>query len=197
MSKKLIFIILFTALGVSCRETVKKPQDVQPKKIAVKPLEYLTYGLQREIYRQEAEQIVAFRLGFKYKSVAGCLVTEKLVDSVKLHNDTVNQILTKMHGHKWKEQFDKAVDSEIITDKMIFSILDQQALNKQSKARLRNTGYNLFYELEPIINSKYYIASAKSFISYKGHDRLVSFQRYHVDAENSVVNIVSDTLILY
>ena len=69
-----------------------------------------TYGL-RSWVQSNPQYTVAKKYGIVYKSVAGCIVSKELVDSVQKHNDEVYHQLEKKYGPGWKASFEKQIDS--------------------------------------------------------------------------------------
>lgn len=111
--------ILFTALlAISCHQPKKvdKPVAKQPKQQAQK-LEYWTYGLPNSVYQQKAEEVISRKWGFSIKSIAGCVVTQGLLDSVKQHNLVVDKSLSAKYGKDWNDRYRKELEAEVILQK--------------------------------------------------------------------------------
>jgi len=157
-------------------------------------MEYLTYGLPPAPDRQSAENVVASRWGFRYKTVAGCVVTTQLTDSVEAHNKAIDRILSKKHGEKWYVPFNKLVNTQLTTNKKIFMLLDREPNNNRARAGLKKQGYNLQYDLQPTASMQVYNASAGGLQQFKGKIRWVSFYRYQVNLKTNTVRLLSDTL---
>ncbi|RYG02040.1 MAG: hypothetical protein EOO02_11395 [Chitinophagaceae bacterium] len=80
-------------------------------------LTMLTYGMPvRGIYGETVHQ-VALKYGFRYYAVAGCVVTENLVDSVRKENDKVSMQIAMRYGINWKEQFEKDIQHQLEINK--------------------------------------------------------------------------------
>jgi hypothetical protein len=111
--------ILFTALlAISCHQPKKVDKHVakQPKQ-QVQKLEYWTYGLPNPPYQQKAEEVISRKWGFSTKSVAGCVVTEGLLDSVKQHNLAVDKSLSAKYGKDWNDRYRKELEAEVVFQK--------------------------------------------------------------------------------
>lgn len=101
--RKLLFIsILFGILG--CNNPNKKTANHD------RSLTILTHGLP-DFGRQQAEIVVAAQYGFKFKSVAGCVISEALSDSIDIKNRLTEAILAQKYGKEWKLRFYAEVDS--------------------------------------------------------------------------------------
>jgi hypothetical protein len=91
--------------------------------------------------------IVAQRWHIEYITVAGCLVTEGLIDSARRHNAATEAILVRRHGKDWQKRFDADVASEAKRQKAITQRLDSSAEIRTLRSRLRkdsNTPWYLF-----------------------------------------------------
>jgi len=69
----------------------------------------LVYGLP-DFERQEAEMVIAKQYGFKFKTVAGCMVSDTFRDSVEINNRKTEDILVQRYGKEWKFRFYADVD---------------------------------------------------------------------------------------
>lgn len=70
----------------------------------------LTYGLQLTDDNQAAE--VAREFGFEQQAVAGCEVTEVLMNGVAQYNAVVEDYLAGKHGQDWREKFDHQLSEQ-------------------------------------------------------------------------------------
>lgn len=79
-----------------------------PKQQAVtddgRQLIMLVYGLP-DFEKQQVEMVIAGQYGFKFKTVAGCVVSDALRDSVATENQKTEAILVQRFGKEWKFRF--------------------------------------------------------------------------------------------
>lgn len=73
---------------------------------------FLTYGFAGSDDWFEAQERVAKEWNIEFYPVAGCLVTDKLRDSVTKENESSNRILTNKYGANWRAQFNDIVRKE-------------------------------------------------------------------------------------
>jgi|GEM_PF-3595680 len=113
--RNFFMLALFLVLTISCTQETKNPnaakQAKQPTKDKItkdKIPTFLLYGeLMSEGWIDEQDSTVAKRFGFTIKRVAGCEVTDELVDSVKIINQKNDLIMQSKYGKNWKQQFEK------------------------------------------------------------------------------------------
>lgn len=76
----------------------------------------LRYGLQK-VWQQNAEHTVSDRWGIKYYTVAGCIVSKKIIDSVAMHNRIMEKKIASKYGKRWNKKFNKEVNLEYKKEK--------------------------------------------------------------------------------
>ncbi|MET0300697.1 MAG: hypothetical protein ABW036_13075 [Flavitalea sp.] len=115
---KILLIGLLVAGSTIALNTKKGVDTINTTEITKDSLlTMLSYGLPaRGIYGETVHQ-VALKYGFRYYAVAGCVVTEQLVDSVRKENEKVSMKIAVMHGINWKEQFEKDVQVQLEINK--------------------------------------------------------------------------------
>jgi hypothetical protein len=193
MNKTSHIFIVFVLICSSCIGHKKHNKEVL-KWDSHKKLEYWVYGLPGPMYRQVAEEVVANKWGFTYKRVAGCMVTQKLQDNVKLHNESVNLALTDKFGKNWEAREAKEEDAEFVTEAKVIALLDKLKKNQVKRNQLEKEGNGLDYDMQPLSNSLQYNVSANGWGTIKGKDAWVSYYRYLVDLQNNTVKQLSDTV---
>ncbi len=162
-SRCLYYGIVLIMCG-SCRESTMKVKTPA----VTKKLEYLIFGLPPAADRQNAEAIVADRWGFSFKTVGGCVVTEKLTDSVAEHNHQIDLILERTHGKDWYTPFKKEVDKEMLVDKRVIALLSQEKRNINKANELITEDGILQYTLYATTHPLIYKASAEALKQLKG-----------------------------
>ncbi len=70
-----------------------------------------------------ARALVARRWHIGYQAVAGCIVTQELIDSAKTHNAQAEAMLARRHGKDWRRRYEADIEAEqkrqrIITAKL-------------------------------------------------------------------------------
>ncbi|CAH0156513.1 hypothetical protein SRABI27_00668 [Pedobacter sp. Bi27] len=101
---RILFLIFMFINIVSCNLEKKKMVDND------KTLIMLVYGLP-DFEKQHAETVIAKQYGFRFKTVAGCTVSEALRDSVEIKNRITEDVLAQRYGKEWKFRFYSNVDS--------------------------------------------------------------------------------------
>lgn len=66
-------------------------------------VEILTYGLQ--FYDDEEVNEVAAKYGFQYRTLTGCVVTQRFINQVDSYNAAVENHLDDLNGEGWQEDF--------------------------------------------------------------------------------------------
>jgi len=195
-----IFVFLFIAfICCSCRRSLdsKRVPTDSLKWDKNKKLEFLTYGLPRPSDEKNAADIISKKWGFRTKSVAGCLVTEKLVDSVRWHNEMVENALIAKLGIKWNNKYHREVDRELKLDRKVIRLLDLQKRNIIKRRELEKEGNDLHYNLWPLENGQGYEVYATGWGEIKGKSKYVTYFKYNVNLNDSSVKLISDIISIY
>ena len=103
---KLFFsaLLLFLFLNPSLAQGTTEPK-----------FRLLTSGFPPTEEYAAARDSVSKKWGIDYVPVAGCIVSESLMDSLKTHNDSVGQLLRMRFGDDWNERFHNDIKS-FLTD---------------------------------------------------------------------------------
>ncbi len=101
---RILFLIFMVINIVGCNPEKKKMVNHDEALIM------LVYGLPN-FEKQHAETVIAQQYGFKFKTVAGCNVSEALRDSVEIKNRITEDVLAQRYGKEWKFRFYTHVDS--------------------------------------------------------------------------------------
>lgn len=190
------FLLISYMLSIAIGCTTPKPHDTDglTDNDTTKPFRLLVYGGPPDLEWQSAVNVIAHKWGIQYYSVAGCVVTEKLVDSVDRHNKKVNERIVKKYGAGWKTAFDKEVSEEMARQKIASLLLDKEQRITTKRNELEKNGNGLQYLLWPT-NAHTYQASIRGWGQLDGKDSYVSYFRYMVDIENKKAQLVSDSVI--
>lgn len=157
-------------------------------------LRLLTYGEPPNMERQIAENVIADKWGIEYFRVAGCVVTQELIDSVARHNKEVEAFIENKYGKSWQTTFDKEVEEELIKQRIASSLLDKENIIISKRNELEKEGNGLHYHFHPINKSEYKVSST-GWGQINGKDEYVSYFRYLVNIENKEVKLTSDSLM--
>lgn len=189
-------IVLTIGLNIGCKP--KSPKATQGKVVSkadsTERTVFYTYGLPNSVESETATSVVAAKWGFGYKSVAGCMVSEKLLDSVQKHNELVKQGLIIKYGKDWQERFNREVATELAAYKRVIALLDKQKQNIHKRTELEKEGNGLQYYISPTGKERLYQAKAVGWGKLNGKDAYVSYYKYVVDLNKATVKLVSDTI---
>ncbi len=101
-------VCILGLLGCNQVSDVNKSFIVNSESVEDTTLKMLTYGLP-DVEWLDAAIIVSKNYGFTYYSVAGCIVSQKLIDSIGIENKKTRTILEIRNGMDWQTKFDREV----------------------------------------------------------------------------------------
>lgn len=182
----ILTMILFSRKHKSAEKPLKWDQH--------KKLEFLVYGLPLPHETQNARYVIAKNWGFKDKNIAGCILTKALTDSVHQHNQLVKAALTAKFGSNWEAKFNKEVEQELVNEKKVIAILDQQKTIISKRKTLGKLGNELQFHIDPIDGKTIYRATVTGWKTLNGKDEYVSYYKYWVDLNSSKVKLISDSV---
>jgi len=183
-------LIILSILVQSCNEQEKKVDSFKTDN----DYTLLTYGLPN-MERQNSRNVIAEKWEIKFKSVAGCMVSEELVDSVKTINDRVDKNLEKKYGKYWNEKFEKEIDEEYEREKQITAILDKVDFIRKRDEQMGKEGNGLDYYMTPIKNSPTdYDVSVEGWSTIKNKDMWVSYYRMRVNCKTKKYKLLEDKI---
>lgn len=186
----LMSLVLLACLQVSCNtaEAVKGDKD--------KKLVFLAYGKPPNQQMQIAVKKIAAKWGFGYKRIAGCVVTHAFTDSVDNLNDKVENVLANKFGNNWRVKYEKEVDAEfdreVLNEKKVTALLDQQKTNIDKRIELKKQNAQLDYDLTPLDDGLSYKVNAEGFVEINGKYEIVTYYTYLVDLKTSTVKLLSN-----
>lgn len=155
----------------------------------------LTYGMPADIEKQNAKHVIAEKWGIQFYAVAGCMVSQELVDSVDRHNKIVEDLIAHKYGKSWRDRFYKQVDDESEIEKKVKIVIAES--NDFSK-RLIATGMgnnNFNYFMTPVPNSTKYNVSVCNWGKWQGKDEWLTYYKLKVDYRSKSITLVSDKII--
>ncbi len=149
-----------------------------------------TYGLSRMSSAEDAaKSIVALRWNVRFQSVAGCMVSEQLIKSVKLHNDSVISWLNKKHGPEWRSTIERETPIELERERIVTMLVRKQARRDRQPVPKR-LALIYFTRLSP----DHYLASVEEAYFRKGKRKLVC--QYLVNINTKRAALVSDSVVV-
>ncbi len=154
----------------------------------------LTYGLPN-FGMQNAEYVVAEKWGIEYYAVAGCVVSQELIDSVEKHNDAVEPLIKKKYGEDWYKKFQKEVEAEYEIEQKVIALLDQLDYIVKKKQELDKEGNGLDYTMSPVKKTSKYEVSVSGWGILNGQPEWVSYYRLLVDHQKKTVQLLDDSII--
>ena len=149
----------------------------------------LTYGF-RIMELEIAKVVVAKKYGFRFLSVAGCMVTPQFVDSVKKENDATYAILEKRLGKNWKKRFDKEVEKvkEIQYRIEALAMKEPYIIAKQQELAKHNNSLNFL--ITPLPDSKEWEVKAYGWETEEYTEQLI-FYKMKADPRKNKVELLS------
>lgn len=175
-----ILLLLLILSGSNCCTA----QDVQQFRL-------LTYGLP-DFETQDARKIVAGRWEIEFYPVAGCMVYDALIDSVRLHNAAENKKIEAVYGIGWRDKFEKQVKAEFAIHQQITAILDQQGFIKNKNTELAKTSSSLYYKIKPLADKNIYEVLMYAVGEWEGKPGYITHFILQVDYKEKLVSILSD-----
>lgn len=182
-----ILTILFILTAIS---PVKAQRDTATQTI-------LEYGYPPGNDYLNARAIISDKWGIQFNSVAGCIVNDYLIDSVKQHNEkTYAQIIDK-YGKDWETRFHKEVDKELKVQKKIRELIDNKDYITELDSTLGTKGNGLLFYLTPESPKSTYSAIVFGWGVWNGKTELVTYYKLTIDPKKELVRIDSDKIELF
>jgi len=149
----------------------------------------LTYGF-RIMELERARNVVAQKYGFRFFTVAGCIVTQQLMDSINKENDATYAILEKQLGKNWEKRFDNEVEKvkkiqyriEALAMKEAYIIARQQELAKHNN--------NLYFLITPLPNSREWEVKAYGWETEEYTEQMI-FYKMKADLRRKKIELLS------
>ena len=156
-------------------------------------LKVLVYGLQN-VERQNAETVIARKYGFVFHAVAGCIVYEELVDSVKKENEKTYAVIETKYGKNFWERFEKEVDTEYRKQERVKRLLAKQPYLKSLEKQLQQSNNGIYYFLQPTGKSNEYDVTVYGWGAYQNEMMLVVFYELKANHQTGKVTVLSKTV---
>jgi hypothetical protein len=153
----------------------------------------LTAGLS-DMQERNAKDVVAERWSIKFKSVAGCMVTKELRDSMYRNNIIVTKNIEDKYGKSWRNKFEKEVKIEFEKQKIVTQILDTVSFIQKKDKEMNLEGNGLHYRMKPIGNTKEYTVSVNGWGEINGKDVWVSYYKMTVNYKKKTAKLISNSI---
>lgn len=191
MTRSINIIILL--LGLTICSSVNGQLDTVENTMVL-----LEYGLPPGNVYLDARATIADNWGIKFNSVAGCIVSEHLTDSVRKHNKTTYAKIIDKFGKEWQTQFDEEVDKELKIQIIVRELISTQPYIIKLDSTLAVDGNGLHYFLTPEnSNSRTtYLAVVFGWGDWNGDIKLVTYYELTINMTTKNVEIVSDKIEL-
>ncbi len=160
-------------------------------------LTILEYGYPLPNDYRNAQPTVAERWGIEFKSVAGCMVTEHLIDSVKQHNKLAHAQIVGKFGQEWRELFDQEVEVELSIQLNIRELIDSQVYIHNLDSTLRTEGNGLLYLLTSVNTEEVYSAIVCGWGDWNGKIEFLQYYRLIINQRIGSVEVENDVIELF
>lgn len=152
-------------------------------------LEIYTTGLPAIEYGAVAN-IIARRYGFRYRAIAGCVVTREIADRKYSNNRSVYSTLDSIWGCNWRDKFDMQVDSAIeIHNKIEWLVNDESYIRKANETFYKH-GYGFSYGITSAIDGTGFFVDVYIPPISKTDSTCLIYYKLKVDLQHKAVVIL-------
>ena len=189
MLRQLLLGLTLTSI-FSCKNNV---QTVNNSNKVDTSLKILVYGLPDREQRR-AMNTVAKKYDFHYYPVAGCVVSEHLLDSVNKENKKVYEILEQKFGKNWRLTFAAQVDTMKNLQRQVEELVKKESYITDKENELEKDDNGLDYLIEPIVGQETFGVKAYGWGQWNGKTQLVIYYKLTVDLTKKIVIKNSDVV---
>ena len=113
--KRILFLFTVFSVIISCIKKADKQTILVNNTNSVKneTVVFLNYGMIIPGYALEIDSVKTKKFGFIIKNVAGCEVTDALLDSIKTNNEASNLKMKTKYGKNWQLDFEKTAKMKL------------------------------------------------------------------------------------
>ncbi|WP_300666281.1 hypothetical protein [Fluviicola sp.] len=157
--------------------------------------EILVYGLHRNNTHENAKQIVAFRWGISFKSVANCLISEPLKDSADIANKRTDSLISMKYGKNWHQKFEKEIETEEkLLEKLIHRIEIMDCISRldSTLAKENNGVYYLIYPYSNLRSEKRYEVFVYGWGTIDKRTDLVCYYKFKFHKNRKNIELITD-----
>lgn len=145
---------------------------------------FLSYGFPN-FQRIKLEDGISKKWKIKTISVAGCIVTEKLMDSVRIENEKTNVALQKKYGKNWQKDYEKDIEDFTIKQVDIMDVLITNKTFRNELAKYKIEIDDVEKDAEELDRQDFYKVNIYKRYPEKG----IAFT-INVDIKNRTVNLI-------
>jgi hypothetical protein len=181
-----LYLLLFL---LACKDNKRiAPRPATPKDTV---LRMLTYGLP-DFEKGRAMNTVAAGFGFRYYRVAGCVVSERLIDSVQKENAVTCSKLAQRFGKDWGKRFAILVDTKYQKQSAVEVLVRRHPAIIAKEKALEKVGDGLQFEIDRRPGTDLYDVSGYSWGNWNGDTTLVVYYKVTVDLHaNAILSLQS------
>ena len=183
-------LILFTLILVCCN---KKSNPIKKDVVEDPTLKILTYGLP-DFNRSRASNTVAKKYGFTYYAVAGCLVTQELLDSVEKENNITFKLLEQKLGHDWEIRFEKEVDTMQQVQSEIETLVRKEKYIIDKEKELEKEDKGLYFQIDLTDTEKIFDVKAYEWRNINGESEMVVYFTIVLNLNSKKVTKISEVI---
>ncbi|MFT3748621.1 MAG: hypothetical protein QM768_09905 [Agriterribacter sp.] len=182
---KQIIVLVFVFGGCIQQEHLPRAPSSGPPL-----LEIYTTGLPA-IEHGTVANIIARRYGFRYRAIAGCVVTKEVSDRKYLNNRSVYSKLDSIWGYNWRDKFDMQVDSAIEINNKIEWLVNDEAYIRKANETFYKHGYCFSYHISAAINSMDFFVDVYIPPISKTDSTCLIYYKLKVDIQHKAVVILN------
>ena len=183
------YMLILLALILIC---CNKKQNLIKKKVVEEPIvKILTYGLP-DFDRSRAQNNVAKKYGFTFYAVAGCVVTQELLDSVERENNITFKLLEQKLGHDWETRFEKEVDRMQQIQNEVETLVGKEKYIIEKEKELEKEGNGLYFQIDLTDSENIFDVKAYGWKYINGESERVVYYTIVVNLYNKKVTKVSE-----
>lgn len=149
----------------------------------------LTYGLPRFEY-QNATAVIGRKWCIKYFAVAGCIVSNELMDSVRMENRGVAAAIESRYGTDWEVRFDADVQREFEREQEIVAKIEALPAIQERQKELKSEGNGLHYWVIPVAGGDEVLV--RGYGQWEGKTEWLVLYEFRVDGTAGTITLASD-----
>ncbi|ASZ11726.1 hypothetical protein KTO58_16300 [Chitinophaga pendula] len=190
--KRLIVIMIALTVGINTR-TNGNNKFIHTPTPTDSLLTILTYGLPL-FDEYNSRETVARKFGFRTIAVAGCVVTQELIDSVKKENKWVYQQLARRWGPNWETNYEQQARQWAAEQEKVAALVRKQSFI-QAKDKALNSDYTtLRLQILPGTSHHTYQVKAYAWGKENGKEATWVYFTLKADMNTHTVTVLNDQL---
>lgn len=143
---------------------------------------FLSYGFPN-IEKDRLKNLISSKWKIKYERVAGCTVTQELMDSVRAENEKTDIALQKKYGKNWKEKYEKDIQEALMKQVDIMDVLITNQMFRKELVSHQIEIDNVEKDAEELGRPNFYKVNI-----YKNHSAIAF--TVNVDIKNRTVKLI-------